>query len=235
MYSQSTTDQRVSFSHYSQCTSLLSDCLKSTIAEEQKDAIWATAVTLSNLAFSSISVSSHEEAWPLKPFDPSDLQWLRLKASDKALWHIANPMRPGSAFSKIPDAFSNMYHLPARGIDGISSQVANLCGLDKSSTPENSVYFWFAHALSMLFGVPQATLGDVFGVMSIVTKEFRECLEAKDPVALLLLYLWYTRACDCRWWISIRARHELPAIRIYLQRHHGDNEQIQAFLLTEAD
>lgn len=52
----------------------------------------------------------------------------------------------------------------------------------------------------------------------------------KNPVALLLLYLWYTRASESRWWIRIRAEYELPAIRTYLERYHGDNSVIQALL-----
>ncbi|CZS88326.1 related to C6 finger domain protein [Rhynchosporium agropyri] len=73
------------FSHSSQCTASFSKCLKEDIKEQQRDAIWATAVMLANIAFASLNISSHEDAWPLKMSDPSDLQWLRLKVSDKAL------------------------------------------------------------------------------------------------------------------------------------------------------
>ncbi|KAL2069303.1 hypothetical protein VTL71DRAFT_15641 [Oculimacula yallundae] len=222
--------------HSFQCTTSFSKSLREDIKEKQKDAIWATAVILANLAFSSINVSSYEEAWPIKPADPSDLQWLRLKISDKALWKIADPMRPNSAFRKMSTTLSDMLQIvPIRGIDGISPRLADLCGLGSMSTPETNVFFAFAHALSRLLAIPKgkATLGEVFWALNNVSKEFYLCLERKDPVALLLLYLWYTRARGCRWWIDLRIEHELPAIKEYLQRHHGDIKSIQILLLGE--
>ncbi|CZT42012.1 related to C6 finger domain protein [Rhynchosporium secalis] len=225
-------------SHSSQCTASFSKCLKEDIKEEQRDAIWATAVMLANIAFASLNISSHEDAWPLKMSDPSDLQWLRLKVSDKALWKIADPVRPSSAFWKMSNTFSDILQLsPTRGIDGISPGLTEVCRLDSSSTAEDEVYFAFAHALSRLLGIPRgtATLGQVFSVLNTVTKEFYLCLETKDPVALLLLYLWYARAKRCRWWIDIRARYEIPAIREYLQRQHGDDENIQALIIAGDD
>lgn len=223
--------------HSSHCAILFSKWLSQPIEEKDKDAIWATAVTLFILTFSSINISLFEQAWPLKRSDSSDLQWLRLKASDKVLWHLANPMRPSSVFHEVPDLYAPTSEgLPTRGIDGVSVELARLCGLDESSTPENSPYFEFVHALSRLLEVPigGASLGEITMVVSIIPSELRACLEDKDPVALLLLYLWYTRARESRWWIDLRARYEIPAICTYLQRHHRDSSAIQTLLLAES-
>jgi hypothetical protein len=219
--------------HSSQCLVLFMKWLNQSIEEKHKDAIWATGVTLAILAFSSIHISSFEQAWPLKPSDSSDLQWVRLKASDKALWNIANPMRPSSVFRAMSETFSHKQRLPTRGVDGMSVNLATLCRLDESSTSVNSPYFGFTHALSRLLEVPngEASLGQIFTVVGVISNTLRACLEEKDPVALLLLYLWYTRASESRWWIDHRARYELPALRTYLQRHHRDNVIIQALLL----
>lgn len=196
--------------------------------------MWATAVTLSNLAFSSIDVSSSEQAWPLKISDASDLQWLRLKGSDKALWQLANPMREGSVFREVMVEMFELMHrsLPLRGVEGVDVELVELCGLHELSNPENNPYFGFAHALSRLLAVPkgEASLGQVFLVVNAISDELRTCLEEKDPVALILLYLWYSRARECRWWIDLRARYEMPAIRIYLQRHHRDIGIMQTLL-----
>jgi hypothetical protein len=221
--------------HSSQCAVLFRKWLSQPIEEKHKDAIWATAVILANLAFSSIDVSSSEEAWPLKPPDSSDLQWLRLKASDKPLWRLANPMRPLSVFRDISETFIHTQRLPTRGADGVSVGLAKLCGLDGSSTSKNNPYFGFVHALSRLLegSSGEASLGQIFMVISVMPNIFLVCLEQKDPVALFLLYLWYKMARGCRWWIDLRARYELPAIRTYLQRHHGDISSIQALLHNE--
>jgi hypothetical protein len=222
--------------HSSQCTVLFRHWLSQTIEEEQKDALWATGVALAILAFSSINVSSFEQAWPLKSSDPSDLQWVRLKSSDKALWHLANPMRPGSAFRGMSETFSHNQRLPTRGMGSVSIGLVKLCGLDESSTAENNPYFGFVHALSRILDVPlgEASLGQIFMVVGIIPKALRTCLEQRDPVALALLYLWYTRAHESRWWIDHRARYELPALRTYLQRYHRDNDTIQALLLVKS-
>jgi hypothetical protein len=222
--------------HTSQCAVLFNKWLSQPIEEEQKDAIWATGVTLAILAFSSINVSSFEQAWPLKPSDSSDLQWVRLKTSDKALWQLSNPMRPNSVFRVVSDTFAFNQRLPTRGIAGVSTKLAKLCGLDESSTTKNNTYFGFVHALSRLLEVPngEAPLGQIFMVVGVISSELRACLEEKDPVALLLLYLWYTKARDSRWWIDHRARYEIPALHAYLQRNHGDNSIIQALLVEES-
>ena len=219
--------------HSSQCIVLFKEWLSQPIEEKYKDAIWATGVTLAILAFSSIQVSSFEQAWPLKPSDSSDLQWVRLKASDKELWRLANPMRPSSVFRTASEVFSHNQALPRRGIHGLSVKLAELCGVDESSTLENSPYFGFVHALSRLLDVPNGEASDsqILMVLGIISTTFSACLEEKDPVALLLLYLWYTRACQSRWWVDHRARHELPAIRTYLQRYHRNNGIIQALLI----
>ncbi|KAI9748556.1 MAG: hypothetical protein M4579_007192 [Chaenotheca gracillima] len=222
--------------HSSQCAVLFSKWLSQPIGEEDKDAIWATAVTLANLTFSSINVSSFAQAWPLKPSDSSDLQWLRLKANDKALWHLADPTRPSSVFRAVSDTFSDFHQpLPTRGMGDVPIELAQLCGLDNLSTPKNNPYFGFVHALSKLLEMPkgEASLGRIFWAVSVIPNVLCTRLEEKDPVALLLLYLWYTKARECRWWVDLRARYEIPAIRTYLQRHYSDIGTIQALLVKE--
>jgi hypothetical protein len=122
--------------------------------------------------------------------------------------------------------------LPAKATDGVSAELVQLCGLDESSTRENNPYFMVVHGLSRLFGLPKgkASLGRVRMVSSHMNNEFEACLEKKDPVALLLLCLWYTRARESKWRIDLRARYELPAICTYLQRYHTDNSTIQTLI-----
>lgn len=218
--------------HSAQCLTLFNESLKSVIKEVHKDAAWATSVMLAILAFSAINVSSFEQAWPLKPSDSSDLKWLRLKTSDRVLWRLANPMRSSSVFRGMSDIFSHDEQLPTRGIEGVSPELSKLCLLDDSSTAEKNTYFGFVHSLSRLLAIPngQASLGRIFMVVTFISKALRACLEEKEPVALTLLYLWYTRARESRWWIDQRARDEAPAIRAYLQRYHADDRYTQTLL-----
>ncbi|KAL9471994.1 hypothetical protein ACSS6W_009935 [Trichoderma asperelloides] len=188
--------------HASQFTTLFRKRLSQPIREEHKDPLWAAAGAVAILTFSSPTASSPDDAWPLGVPDSSDLDWLRLGV------------------------------VPTRGIDGVSVELVQLCGLDESSTRENNPFFTVAHGLSQLLEAPKGrvSLDSAMKVWSFMNNGFVVLLEMKDPVALLLLCLWYTRASESRWWISIRAEYELPAIRAYLERHHGDNSVIQALL-----
>jgi hypothetical protein len=219
--------------HWSQCTILFNKWLCHPIRDEYKDPLWATAGTLGVLAFSSINACSPEEAWPLGALDSSDLEWLRLGSGKMTLWDVVDPLRPGSVFRVMSETFAHMRGpVPAKGTDGVSVELVQLCELDESSTRENNPYFTVVHGLSRLLEVPkdEASLGRVMMVSRHMHHEFGICLEKKDPVALLLLCLWYTRARESKWWIDLRARYEIPAICAYLQRHFSDNSAIQALI-----
>lgn len=109
-------------------------------------------------------------------------------------------MRAISVFRIMLDTFLHHQQLPTRGIDGVSVDLVELCELDGSSTPANNRYFWLADALSRLLEVPkgEASVGRIFMVVGVNTKGLCACLEEKDPVSLLLLYLWYTKARESR-------------------------------------
>jgi len=220
--------------HWSQCTSLFNKWLsQQPIKEEHKDPLWATAGTLGILTFSSINTCGIEGVWPLKTPDSSDLEWLRLSTGKMTLWQLVNPLRPGSAFRIMSETFTHMQQpLPSKGIDGISVELVHLCRLDEASTRQDNPYFTVVHGLSRLLALPKSetSLGRVLTVMSYMHNEFGSCLEKKDPIALLLLCLWYSRARRSRWWVDLRGKYELPAICTYLQRYHKDNKAIQALI-----
>ncbi|KAF4343787.1 C6 finger domain protein [Fusarium beomiforme] len=195
--------------HWSQCTALFNKWLDQPIKEEHKDPIWATAGTLGILAFASINTCCLEKRWPLVPSDTADLQWLQLGAGKMRLWQLVNPLREKSVFTTMADTFVEIRQtLPMEGIDGVRAELLQLCMLDESSTAYNNPYFTVAHALSELLAVPkgEATLGKAIMASNQMRGEFRDLLEGKDPKALTLLYLWYTRARESRWWIDLRAR-----------------------------
>ncbi|KAL3451715.1 hypothetical protein BJX65DRAFT_321452 [Aspergillus insuetus] len=216
--------------HFSQCTTLLNSWLHHRIEEKDKDPLWATAGALAILSFSSITSRSPAKTWPLGPPDSSDLEWLRLGAGKMGLWRFVNPVRPESAFRKIYDAPTRQHErLPKEGDAGVSSKFARLCGISERSTPDNNPYFTVVHHISRLMEVPkgEASEDEIMMVVGHMHGKFAEYLKRKDPVALILLGLWYSRASETKWWIEVRARYELPAIWTYLKRYHGDNGAIQ--------
>ncbi|KAH6871620.1 hypothetical protein B0T10DRAFT_500401 [Thelonectria olida] len=219
--------------HWSQSTVLLNRRLSEPIKAKDKDPIWGTAAALAILAFSSPDACAPGESWPLKSSGPSDLDWLRMSEGKMALWHIVNPLRPDSLFRVMAATFAHMHSpLPERGIDGVAMALASVCHLKASSTAENSPYFYAAHAVSQILDLPdsEVTTGPTYLFIRSIHGPFKDLLRKRDPVALLLLYLWYRKASRSIWWIELRARVECPSICSYLWLYHKENSAVQAFL-----
>lgn len=153
-----------------------------------------------------------------------------------SLWTITNPLREDSIFRVMTPVYAAMFTpLPSSGIKGIHPALAALCELNGGSSSEDSPYFLPLHALSRLLNLPldnnggggvgtgghpggHVTVGHTEPFMNQIQGAFRALLVAREPRALLLLYLWYRRAGPCVWWVSLRARVEGPAICEYLAR-----------------
>lgn len=219
--------------HRHQSTALFNERLREPIGTEDKDPIWGTAAALAVLTFSNPDSSTPENSWPMKTPDPSDFEWLRMSEGKMSLWRIANPLRPESIFRVMASTYAQMdMPLPKQGIDGISKGLAILCNLEESSTAESNPYFNAAHAISRLQDLPdsQITVGQTERFRRSIYGSFRSLLQEKDPVGLLLLYLWYRKAGRNIWWIEARARLECPSICLYLRTYHGEHHAVHAFL-----
>lgn len=219
--------------HWSRSTVLFNRRLREHIETKDKDPIWGTAAALAILSFSSPDACTAEESWPLKRSEPSDLEWLRMIKGKMSLWRIINPLRPDSLFRVMASTFADMHSpLPGKGIDGIPQALAAVCNLEGSSTAENNPYFNAAHAVSLIQGLPdcQVTTGHTQLFIRSIQGPFKYLLREKDPVALLLLYLWYCKAGRSIWWIELRARVECPSICSYLGLYHRERSAVHAFL-----
>ncbi|KAK2809034.1 hypothetical protein FQN50_004087 [Emmonsiellopsis sp. PD_5] len=219
--------------HWSQGTALLNRRLNGPIEGKDKDPIWGTAAALALLSFASPDACTPEESWPLNSSDDSPLGWLRIINGKMALWHIVNPLRPDSLFHVMAGTFAQMNSpLPERGIDGIPSALAAMCFLEESSTANNNPYFDAAHAVCQILVLPdnKVTTGQTQLFTRSIHGPFEDLLRKRDPVALLLLYLWYRKAGRSIWWIQLRARVECPSICLYLQLYHRENVTVQQFL-----
>lgn len=219
--------------HWYKSTVLLNKRLKEPIEAKDKDPIWGTAAALVVLTFSSPDARTPEEAWPLKSSGSSDLDWLLMTNGKMSLWHMVNPLRPDSLFRVMAGTFAQMQSpLPESGIGGIPGNLAAVCELRDSSTAETNPYFHAAHAVSQILVLPdgEVTTGHTQLFTRSIHGPFKEFLRARDPAALVLLYLWYRKTSRSIWWIELRARVECPSICLYLQLYHGENDAVQAFL-----
>ncbi|TVY42685.1 hypothetical protein LOCC1_G006958 [Lachnellula occidentalis] len=219
--------------HWHQSTALFNRRLREPIETKDKDAIWGTAAALVILTFSTPDSQTSDASWPLKPSDPTDWAWLRISRGKMSLWPIVNPLRPDSIFCVMAPTFAQMHSpLPGKGIDGIARGLAIVCHLEDISTAKNNPYFNAAHAITQIQDLPdsQVTLGWIEVFLRSIRGPFKSLLQEKDPVALLLLYLWYRKAGRGIWWIEARARVECPSICSYLRLYHNGYDAVIAFL-----
>ncbi|RAH71554.1 Zn(II)2Cys6 transcription factor domain-containing protein [Aspergillus aculeatinus CBS 121060] len=222
--------------HWYQSTALLNRRFRERpINAEDKDPLWGTLAALAILASSSPEACTPEESWPFTPSDQQTdaLDWVRLSKGKMALWHIVDPLRPDSVFRVMAPTFAQMNApLPQRGVQGIPRAVAALCLLHGASTATDNPYFEAAHAVALILNLPdtKVTTGPAQLFIRSIHGVFEDMLRNRDPVALVLLYLWYRQAGRSIWWIELRARVECPSICLYLQRCHKEDTAVQAFL-----
>jgi hypothetical protein len=150
-----------------------------------------------------------------------------------SLWQMVEPHRVDSLFHVMAATFAQMQSpLPEVGIHSIPEPLADICLLHDLSTADDNPYFHAAHAVSRVLNLPdsEVTTGHTQLFTHRLDGVFKAILLERDPVALLLLYLWYRKAGRSIWWIELRARVECPAIRMYVQLYHGDDLAVNALL-----
>lgn len=222
--------------HASQSVLLFNQKLSQPIDLPDRDPLWATAALLGIMAIASFDVATPEEAWPLRPSNPSDLEWFRLSDGKKTIWNLTDPLRPGGIFRAMAHEYAQLvFELPLVGAEGIPPALAEVCNVSASSSKENNPYFIAAHVLARLQNLSDVDSAGIRMVSFLCQSHptFTNLLWNKDPVALLLLALWYVRASRVLWWTEQRARVENQAIRLYLERFHRDNHRIHQLLPSQ--
>jgi hypothetical protein len=219
--------------HIFQCTTLLSRKLCHEISPADRDPIWATASFLSILSFLALDECDPSKAWPFKPSESDDMNWLRLGDTKWKLFQLTQPTRPDSIFYPMSDIYQKMRaYKSTSSIHSISPELQILCRLDEWSQPETSPYFEAAEIITRLskwrdFEIPFA---EAMAFIIYTSPSFKSLLLIKDPVALVLLALWYSKASRTIWWVDLRGATELEAICMYLRKYHYDDLAIMGCL-----
>ena len=214
--------------------------LSKPIRRSSKDALWTAAAMLGAIAFCCIEAASPEEAWPLKPASPLDLDWLRMSDGKKAIWEIADMSRPESVFQALnPNGKSWLRTLGLVPTElqreKLPTEMVTLCGLDDpGATPESNPYYKAACILSNVIDLTldQDNVVQFLSFTGHMDPLYKGLLACKDPRALLLLVWWYAKVSKtlCQWWIQRRAELEGRAICIYLEKFVWRDERMRSLL-----
>jgi len=220
--------------HTTQCASFLNQKLSQPITPSDRDPLWMAVTFMGILTFSSLDTSTPTHAWPLRAADPSDLEWVRMAEAKMAVMHLAAPRRGDGLFRAMASEYEQMFDPVSSSSSGagvIPASLARLCLLSETSSKENNPYFTAVHTLAPLLGRRNRAMRSmVLAFTSQMEPVFKMLLRQKDPVALLLLALWYEKAAGIIWWVRHRASVECRAICLYLQREHGKDREILAML-----
>jgi hypothetical protein len=218
--------------HASEAASLFNRKLSGHIPPQDRDTLWMAATYLGIVAFCSNIPETPEQSWPLKP-DPSHLEWLRMTEAKMAIWELANPLQPGSLFRKMANELHEMYTpRPTAPIEGAPPALLHLCHITSRSSATNNPYYIAVRLLGPLFDTKPGTLArsKVLSFTSQMQQSFKDLLHERDPVALLLLALWYEKSRPHVWWLRHRATIEYQAIALYLRRCYSGKRAIMDLL-----
>ncbi|MCJ1419818.1 hypothetical protein MMC32_006174 [Xylographa parallela] len=221
--------------HLSQAAALFRQQLSTPIEPSKRDGLWITAILLGSTTFAQIEASKPEEAWPLAPSKPSDLEWLQISTRKEAVWRLTNPLRPDGIFHILADEYRNEY-LPSAairsGIEGIPRSFLQLYGLDALSTADNSPYFSAVFNIASLIRIEAGCLTNIryLSFISYMEPGFKRLVELKDARALLIMAYWYAMGIHLAWWLGPRAEMECQSSCLYLERYYPEEAIIQDLL-----
>jgi hypothetical protein len=223
----------VEIHHWSQAAMSFHKKLSLPIEPDDRDALWATAALLGIMAFTSIDVSTPEDAWPLASDATQDLEWLNMSDGKVAVWNVTDPLRPDSVFAPIRDEYLHLYGgvtiEKLFGVDGIPQDFVRLCQMNELSCTKNNSYFAAVHSLAPLLQMECNSTGATkfMAFLCRLTPEFKHLLQIKDPRALLIFCHWYAQMRNYPWFVARRARLEGHSICLYLRKYHFKDTLIQ--------
>lgn len=222
--------------HFTRGVALLNQRLsQNPLPIEDWDALWLTATFLGTLSVGSVYSVAPNEAWPLKSPDWTEPEWLRMTQGKHAIWELTQPLRPESFLQTMKEEYVQMLTEDTSvKVNSAPRVLLKLCKITTAS-PENNPYYTALKTLLRLLNPHSGIFSraDFLAFTGQMTSSFKDLLRKKDPVALLLLALWYEKAGQAVWWIRVRATVESRSICQYLRFYHGDHRVIKLLVLPE--
>ncbi|PWY91250.1 hypothetical protein BO70DRAFT_89043 [Aspergillus heteromorphus CBS 117.55] len=211
--------------HWQQAISQYSEAL-TTIGPDNTDSLISACLLMTIRSFAL------DEYNPLSSFvfsdDSTSLNWLSLQAGLRHLLEATYKWQSDSmwweVFNKTDNSKVQFFDDDRPGRVGIRPELADLCGIDETTTAATSPYHAPARILTGLLSLERGTqnFGPYTGFMGRLLPDFFEKLIQKDPPALVLLSWWLALMHGTEmWWVHMRARSEIAAICWYLGGDEG--------------
>lgn len=223
--------------HFTRGTALFNTKLSGPLTPSEKDAIWAAATILGSSSLAGVDALSPEQAWPLRESSESDLDWLRMYDGKREIWRMTDPTRPDCCLRILSQEIETVCQKMSMTEPGLKRLPGELCrllglhahGVDLLSNP----YRFSANVLNNLMAmkISETSIIAFISFITLMQADFRQLVVDKDPYALILLAYWFAEFSQHHaWFVWRRSVLECQAICLYLARHHGDIDHLDAVL-----
>jgi hypothetical protein len=173
---------------------------------------------------------------------PGAMNWLCLQSGIRIIIELAGPYIQSSiwasAFQQTHKEEVQLYEEGVtQGREGLDPDLADLCGVDDSTTASMNPYYEPLRMLTVISHLEKnlKNAAQCASFMGRLENNFLALLRERDPPALLILAQWMGLICTLsEWqpWIEGRIRGECKAICMYLE--HSADPRIQRLLLFPA-
>jgi hypothetical protein len=199
-----------------------------------RTALWSTAGLLGGISFANFDAQSPSQAWPLRSPADDDLNWLRMTEGKRVIWKLARPLGPQFRLYGTAD-FSD-WETPAvasasEQLKELPPSVRRLCGMEEDEEvsdgavcgAEKNPYVPSVLFLEQTIGMPitRTSAGTLLRFFGTMEPELKPRIVQRDPAALVLLAIWFSRMTQYQlWWSRRRTCFEGAGICAYLQREY---------------
>lgn len=211
--------------------------LTSPITPHNMDSLLSTCLMLCALVYAAEDYKP-ADSWVFSS-DPSALNWLMMQFGVKYILSYAAPYLEQSIWRKLflfpSDEMQILAdHTPGR--EGLHSELADLCGIDDTTTEEDNPYHYALRMLSPLLKLDSCRGSiDKLGSFPVrLLPQFTNLLLQKDAKALVILAFWLGKVCLLKHqFFHTRFSSECIAICMYLE--NSDDHRILKLLEFPAE
>ncbi|KAI9924589.1 hypothetical protein MW887_006862 [Aspergillus wentii] len=207
--------------HWQQAISLYSKEISSTVGLHNMDTLFSACLLLTVHSFAL------EDYNPRASFvfsdNPETLNWLMLQGGLRHLLGLTRPWISQSIWAApfMESRDENIIFDDHRtGRVGLHPELADICGIDDTTTEETNPYMWPLRMLSPLLLLERSvkSFSKYTTFMGRLLPDYFDKLIQKDPPGLIILSWWLAlvSATDL-WWANARVRSECTAICMFLE------------------
>ncbi|KAL3469773.1 hypothetical protein BJX99DRAFT_64578 [Aspergillus californicus] len=196
--------------------------LQSPTSAENMDALFSACLLLTINSFAmERNTFNPRLSFVFSDNPPGSLNWLFIQSGLRHLLSRTGPwLKKSMWWDMFMDSRGNTFDDTRSGRDGLHPPLADLCGIDASSTTESNPYLWPLRMLTPLLALTPSlkTFPRITTFMGRLLPDYYACLVRREPPALVLLAWWLSLMLGVDlWWVNTRARSECVAICMYLE------------------